>query len=311
MKPTYHIGTVAKLTGVSTHTLRVWERRYGAVEPERSPGGTREYSDADIEKLTCLKALVDAGHSIGQIAHLPMSELRPLLDAAKDRGLTNSGAASVQDSAVHRFLDALEVMELDAAERVLHDVGQVLDPPSLVFDVIAPITAEIGNRWADGRLRIAHEHAATALLRNFLGSFLRNQPTRSDAPVAAITTLSGELHELGALMSAFVSTVRGWQTVYLGPNLPVGEIVHVVETTNASLLLLSLVNARDDSSANQLRDLQGACSPETHIWVGGRSAAAYADLLGPDQLVGDLHDLYRRLGQPLPASRRRRAEPVS
>lgn len=299
---TYHIGAVAKLTGVSTHTIRVWERRYGAVSPRRSPGGTREYTEDDVDKLTLLKTLTDADHSIGQIAGLSVDELRPLLDAARDRGLAPATTLDPQAAAVHRFLAALDRMDMEAAERVLLDVSQVVDPLSIVFDIMAPIVNEIGERWARGDLRISQEHAATATIRNFLGSFMRLGGPRDDAPVAAATTLSGEDHELGALMSAFVATVNGWRTIYLGPNLPVAEIVHVAETTGASLVLLSLVNERDDNPAEQLRDLLGALPENTRLLAGGRAASEYDDILAPDQKAGPLRELYKHLGKPAPGS---------
>ncbi|HKL63895.1 MAG TPA: MerR family transcriptional regulator, partial [Woeseiaceae bacterium] len=72
----YAIGAVSRLTGISTHTLRIWERRYGAVVAERTDSGRRIYSRRDVEKLGLLKILVDRGFSIGQIANLDLEELR-------------------------------------------------------------------------------------------------------------------------------------------------------------------------------------------------------------------------------------------
>ena len=71
----YRIGTVARLTGISPDTLRIWERRYAVVEPVRSPGGGREYSSEDIERLQLIKQLVDSGDAIGSIAALDTETL--------------------------------------------------------------------------------------------------------------------------------------------------------------------------------------------------------------------------------------------
>lgn len=75
----FKIGTVARLTGIPTDTIRMWERRYGAVEPHRSSSGTRVYTQDDVTRLTCLKRLVDAGHSIGTVAGLPTPQLEERL----------------------------------------------------------------------------------------------------------------------------------------------------------------------------------------------------------------------------------------
>ena len=80
----YRIGDVARYVGVSTHALRAWERRYGTVEPHRTPGGSRLYDAAQIDRLKTLKDLTDYGHSIGEVARLSLVELKRLLSATLD-----------------------------------------------------------------------------------------------------------------------------------------------------------------------------------------------------------------------------------
>jgi DNA-binding transcriptional MerR regulator len=80
----YRIGDVARFVGVSTHAIRAWERRYGTVEPERTPGGSRRYDAEQIERLKTLKELTDLGHSIGEIARLPPGELKRLLNVRRE-----------------------------------------------------------------------------------------------------------------------------------------------------------------------------------------------------------------------------------
>ena len=77
----YRIGAVARYVGVSTHALRAWERRYGTVAPHRTPGGSRLYDAAQIDRLKTLKELTDYGHSIGEVARLSLEELKRLLSA--------------------------------------------------------------------------------------------------------------------------------------------------------------------------------------------------------------------------------------
>jgi MerR family transcriptional regulator, light-induced transcriptional regulator len=80
----YRIGDVARYVGVSTHALRAWERRYGTVQPERTPGGSRRYDSAQIERLKTLKQLTDFGHSIGEVARLSLDDLKRLLNATHE-----------------------------------------------------------------------------------------------------------------------------------------------------------------------------------------------------------------------------------
>ena len=72
----YRIGTVSKMTGLSTHTLRMWEKRYAAVLPMSVQAEGRLYTDADVERLRLLHMLVSSGHSIGRMAKLPDADLQ-------------------------------------------------------------------------------------------------------------------------------------------------------------------------------------------------------------------------------------------
>src|SRR5512133_1251712 len=78
----FPIQMVARLTGLTTHVIRIWEQRYRAVEPQRTAGNHRVYSQEDIERLTLLRDLTRAGHNIGQIARLPAGKLGKLTGAA-------------------------------------------------------------------------------------------------------------------------------------------------------------------------------------------------------------------------------------
>ena len=83
-EPRYRIGAVCRLTGLTQHVLRVWEKRYGVVVPERSESQHRLYRESDINRLTLLKALVDRGQAIGSIADLDTEELERRLQQSAD-----------------------------------------------------------------------------------------------------------------------------------------------------------------------------------------------------------------------------------
>lgn len=91
-KETFGIGAVAKLTGLTDHTIRVWERRYDAVVAERAPNGRRVYTGTDVEKLRLLKLLTDKGISISHIAGDSIAELRDRLQS-----MTNVVASTAPD----------------------------------------------------------------------------------------------------------------------------------------------------------------------------------------------------------------------
>jgi len=88
----YRIGAVSRLTGISADTLRIWERRYNLVEPQRTEKGGRLYTQDDVTRLTMIKTLVDQGHAISTVANLESRELAQRLSAARPSNLPEIGS---------------------------------------------------------------------------------------------------------------------------------------------------------------------------------------------------------------------------
>ena len=92
MDNVYRIGAVSRLTGIPADTLRIWERRYHLVDPQRTEKGGRLYSQADVNRLTMIKALVDQGHAISTVANLDTRELNDRLSRARPHNLPEIGS---------------------------------------------------------------------------------------------------------------------------------------------------------------------------------------------------------------------------
>lgn len=273
--PRHRIGAVARITGISTHALRVWERRYGTIQPQRSGGGDRLYSDEDVQRLRLVKRLLGLGHAIGDVARLPQGELEKLLALHGDSATALGHPA---DRLLERYLADIEKLDLSAAEQTLAGAAIALPRREFIDQVLVPLLHELGSRWQTGSLHVAEEHAASTMIRSQLGAMLRLFAPEQHAPIAVATTLAGELHELGALMSAVVAAMSGWRTLFLGPNLPVSEIVHSARTCVADAALISCVAIRPADAAPLLADLADHLPPRTALVVGGHSAQQLSDL---------------------------------
>ena len=134
----YRIGLVSHLTGISTHQLRIWERRYEAVAPARSEGGDRLYSDSDIARLRTLKRLSDWGHSIGRVAQLREKELDELM-AVRPPGPNLGETSLLAHRVLDQFLTCIGRMDLLDAERCLSRACVAFDPTAFVAEVLLPL----------------------------------------------------------------------------------------------------------------------------------------------------------------------------
>jgi DNA-binding transcriptional MerR regulator len=256
---TYSLGLVSRLTGLSPHVLRAWERRYGAVEPLRTAGGTRRYRESDLARLRLIQAAVGAGHPIGDVARLDEAELRR-------RARVREGD---ERPALREILAALDSLEAAEAERLLGIQLAALGPRRFAQSVVLPLLAEVGSRWERRELCVASEHLASVVVRSLLGPLLRR---RGGAPTPALlfTTLTGDHHELAVLVAAVIATDLGANAVYLGPDLPPAEVALAVEKTDAAAVVVGV--SRFNGSAirtRSLAELRKILPTSVAIWVGG------------------------------------------
>jgi len=152
----------------------------------------------------------------------------------------------------------------------------------------------------DGRLTIAHEHFASARLRNFLCASIRPFAACACAPTLVVATPTAQLHELGAVIVAAAAANRGWRAVYLGPSLPAVEICGAIQQNRAHAVALSLVYPDNDPGLpGELRTIRRCLPKDFPVLVGGRAAAAYAETLREigAHLSNNVTDFCRKLDE--------------
>ena len=294
------IKVVVRRTGLSPHVIRVWEKRYQAVEPMRTETNRRRYSDADIERLLLLQRATQTGRSIGQIAQLTTARLRDLVREDEAASAPSGPAVDVHEIAavpapsgshLDDCLEAIRQLDSAALERALMQARVALSQPMFIERLIVPLMEAIGELWRDGSLRIVHEHLASTVVRTILGGLSTNAALSASAPKIVVTTPTGQLHEIGALVVASTAESDGWQVVYLGVNLPAEEIATAVQHHGAKVVALSIIYPADDPRvADELLKLRRYLSNEVEIVVGGRGSPGYQAVLNTIRAT-QIHDL--------------------
>ena len=288
--PRYPVRLVAVRTGLSPHVLRAWERRSGVVTPTRTAGGQRLYSDLDVERLLRLRRLTERGHAIGRIATLPLDELARLDEESAERGSArgagrpgDTGAPELPEQARSEIVAAAVATALQATRRldtvglqaVLERAAVTLGVPVFIDQVVAPALAQIGHGWSERSVSVAQEHMATAVFRRVLGWLLRVYEATSGAPRIVVATPPGHGHELGALMAAASAAAEGWSVTYLGPDLPVADLIAAAGQAGARAVAISAVyqpNGADLLSA--LRETRAGLGEDVALLAGGTAALA-------------------------------------
>lgn len=295
----HSIRTVSERTGLSPEVLRVWERRYAAVEPVRSEGGQRLYSDREVEKLRLLRRVTQAGRAIGVVAGMSVEELtRMALEDDEARVRLEEREVRSRDRAIAqaRDLAMLQTRRLDASglETLLRRTVVVSGMPTFLEEVAAPFMRVVGEAWHEGRITAAHEHLATRVVQRVIEGSIAELSAVDGAPAIVLATPAGERHEMGALLAAAAAAAEGWRIYYLGADLPAADIAATAEAVDARAVAVSVVFVEDrEAAAGELRELRRRLSASTGLVVGGGASEEAAEGLGVEGMLvtSDLDEL--------------------
>lgn len=240
--PKYTIKTVSVQTGIRPITLRAWERRYEVLTPSRSDNRYRLYSERDIAILRWLKSRMSNGVSIS----LAVAELRQITDSGNwpEAIPLNKPSEPAQTStppelyARELFLTLIRHDEFEA-EKLLRETFTSFDLKTVLFKILTPCLVDIGEAWVRGEIRITTEHFASAFLRGKLLTLLHAYPYRRNAPLILLGGAPMEQHEIGALMMAVLLRSDGYRVEFLGPDIPLDDLVEHARFEKPDLIILT------------------------------------------------------------------------
>jgi methanogenic corrinoid protein MtbC1 len=268
----YPMRVATRMTGLSSHTIRVWERRYGAVVPHRTEGNTRRYSPEDVKKLQLLRQARDQGYPIGEIAGLTIGRLEEMVrrERVVDRSPEGPPTESTDPYAHIRaqYLDRITTFDYYPALETLARAAALLPTAEFVFEILLPILRETGDRWESGSFSVAHEHAVSAQVRGLLDSLLRLASPQPGAPRVVLATPAGHQHEFGVMAAAYLAVARGLEPVYLGPDVPGTDLEQAITISRAGLILLAVEKAMDAGEARRFDALLVKLTMHCDVWVG-------------------------------------------
>jgi DNA-binding transcriptional MerR regulator/methylmalonyl-CoA mutase cobalamin-binding subunit len=252
------IGELSRRSGVSPELLRAWERRYGLLQPTRSPGGLRLYSPSDVERVCAMQAHLADGLGAAEAATLA----RRSAVEVSDLQLAPAAARSDLDAALSAFDEARAHAVFDA---VLG--ARTLD--STLSDVVLPYLHELGERWERGDASVALEHFASNVIRGRLLGLTRGWG-RGLGPRIVLACAPGEQHDLGLIAFGIALRARGWQIGYLGADTPVETAADAAIAFEPAFVVVSAVTPdRFRTSASELR----ALAAQQRLCLGGAGAA--------------------------------------
>jgi MerR family transcriptional regulator, light-induced transcriptional regulator len=282
------IGELSRRVGVNPELLRAWERRYGLLEPSRSAGGFRLYSDADVTRIEQMKAHLERGLSAAEAARLVVTAGDEVPAAPDTAPLFDSALVSL-----HHALAEFDETEAHAAlDRLLSSFG--LD--TVLREAMLPLLRELGESWARGETTIAQEHFTSNLIRGRLLALGRGWG-RGTGPHALLACPPGELHDLGLIVFGLALRNRGWRITFLGTDTPIETIRDTAAQISPQVVVLAtLVPSRVGGVLEEVR----ALSTEAHVVLAGAGVTAeLAERAGAEYLAEGPFEAADRLSETL------------
>lgn len=217
----FTIKDLENLSGIKAHTIRIWEKRYGILTPERSDSNIRYYNSANLKKLLNVTLLYNAGHKISKIAELTEEALSQTVVDHISKGGDDSG-----------YMDALilAMINFDQAqfEQTFNRLIAEFSFRHVFLDVFVPLLFRIGIHWQSDNITPAHEHFISNLIKQKLQiSIERVQQTvpKTNGVVYVLFLPDNEIHELGLLYLQYELLLRGKHVIYLGQSVPMDNLL--------------------------------------------------------------------------------------
>ena len=221
VKSTFSIKNLENLSGIKAHTLRIWEKRYNLLEPERTDTNIRRYSLDSLRKLLNITLLYNHGFKISKIASLETSEIPKLVRSIALK-------ANSEQVSINAFKLAMINFDYELFDTNYEEILQHHNFEYLFMNIFMPLMKELGILWQTGAISPSHEHFITNLVKQKIHlqtEYLqKNKFEQKNHPIFVLFLPENEIHELGILYLNYLILSKGHRTIFLGQSLQTSSL---------------------------------------------------------------------------------------
>ena len=221
VKSTFSIKNLENLSGIKAHTLRIWEKRYNLLEPERTDTNIRRYSLDSLRKLLNVTLLYNHGFKISKIASLDDSEIPKLVRSIALK-------ANSEQVSINAFKLAMINFDYELFDTNYEEILQHHNFEYLFMNIFMPLMKELGILWQTGAISPSHEHFITNLVKQKIHlqtEYLqKNKFEPNNHPIFVLFLPENEIHELGILYLNYLILSKGYRTIFLGQSLQTSSL---------------------------------------------------------------------------------------
>ncbi len=267
MNGDYSIKDLEKLSGIKAHTIRIWEKRYNIIHPQRTDSNYRYYCDTELKKLLNIAVLNNNGYKISHIAKLSEDDINQAL-------LRVAEADTNYQTQIDSLVIAMVDLDRNKFERIFNHNILKFGFEDTFLHIIYPLLMKVGVMWQTSKIDPCQEHFLSNLIRQKLIVAIDGQykPHPKYDKAFLFFLPEGELHELGLLFHTYMVKKYGFRAIYLGQSVPYEDLIAVYEKHKPDYMLTAFVTpCGSEKITNYLTGLSKEC-PETTIYITGSQA---------------------------------------
>lgn len=253
----YSISDLEKLSGIQSHTIRVWERRYKILKPLRTLGNTRKYNDDELKKLLSIATLNKSGVKISEISKLSPVDLHKLVTRAEKLEVGQSGFEVI----IAQVLNCLFEFDEQKVEILFNKAIQTFGLIECYKHIMYPLLVRLGSMWLKHNICPSNEHFLVNILRQKIISETDAIPIVKNFQNTWLLFLpENEDHDVGLLFAKYLLKKADHKVIYIGGKVPLLDIIDIVKTTSIDRALVFMIKSRSINEAQQYIDkLIGNC----------------------------------------------------
>ena len=261
----YQIAELEQLSGIKAHTIRIWEKRYNLIEPDRTDSNIRRYNDKQVRKLLNVSTLLSSGLKISKIALLKESELHEKIVEFQSKDNLHSISYSFINELTAAMLNFNEV----AFEKTFSAAVTRFGMFESMVQVFYPFLLKTGMMWVVDSAIPVQEHFASSIIRRKLMAAIDGLPLATQSHKKFLLLLPPqEWHDVGLLFSNYIIRSKGFETIYLGQDVPYENIVHVIKHCHPNYVLSFFVARKNPDELKNIRKKMNI-PKETKFLVAG------------------------------------------
>lgn len=221
----FSIKDLENLTGIKAHTIRIWEKRYNLLQPNRTDTNIRNYSLGSLQKLLNISFLNNSGYKISKIANLKEAEI-PI----KVREIASR--AKVEDHAINALKMAMINFDQVLFYSTYNNLIENKTFSEIFYTVFLPLLNEIGLLWQTNTITPAHEHFLSTHIKQKILLNIERLQSLEPKPVSKTFILflpDNEIHDIGLLFINYQLRSKGYHTIFLGESVPMDSLASVLE----------------------------------------------------------------------------------